>query len=106
MLGQFFGLPANISLLVEPSMDIAAKKARRGPALPQGTLPRGLSREEAAAYVGVSPTTFDAMIKSNAMPKPKHIGRRRVWDRRQIDLAFEALPDENDSDDVWGRAEA
>jgi predicted DNA-binding transcriptional regulator AlpA len=55
--------------------------------------PRGLSRVEAAVYVGVSPSLFDAMVKDGRMPQPKRINSRTVWDRRRLDDAFEALPD-------------
>src|SRR6516225_4773854 len=54
--------------------------------------PRGLSRVEAAVYVGVSPSLFDAMVKDGRMPQPKRINSRTVWDRRRLDDAFEALP--------------
>jgi predicted DNA-binding transcriptional regulator AlpA len=54
--------------------------------------PRGLSRTDAAAYVGVSPSMFDLMVKDGRMPEPKRINSRVVWDRRQLDNAFEALP--------------
>jgi len=50
---------------------------------------RGLSRSEAAAYVGISPSFFDALVKSGRMPKAISIGGRRVWDIRQLDEAFE-----------------
>jgi predicted DNA-binding transcriptional regulator AlpA len=70
--------------------------------LPASLPPRGLSREQAAAYVGISPTTFDAMVTDGRMPKPKRINARVVWDRHQLDLAFSALPDsEGRVDDVW-----
>ena len=72
-------------------------------ALPAGSLPRGLSRVQAAEYIGVSPTTFDQMVADGSMPKPKRIGRRVVWDLQQLDLAFTALPDENDRDDIWAK---
>lgn len=55
---------------------------------------RGLSRVHAAIYVGISPSKFDEMVEDGRMPKPKTIDRRRVWDRRRLDEAFEALPDE------------
>jgi len=61
--------------------------------LPTSLPPRGLSREEAAAYIGVSPSKFDEMVKDKRMPAPKRIDRRTVWDRRRLDAAFEALPD-------------
>jgi predicted DNA-binding transcriptional regulator AlpA len=70
--------------------------SRRADPLPAGLTPRGLSRVEAAAYVGVSPTKFDELVKDGRMPKPKRIDARTIWDRKQVDVAFEALPDERD----------
>ena len=58
--------------------------------------PRGLSRIGAAGYLGVSPSLFDAMVKDGRMPQPKRINSRAVWDRRQLDEAFEALPQVDD----------
>jgi len=66
----------------------------RPSALPAGALPRGMGREAAAEYVGVGTTKFDEMIAVGLMPRPKHIGARRVWDRVALDAAFEALPTE------------
>jgi len=62
---------------------------RSPPSLP----PRGLSRVEAAQYIGVSPSLFDEMVRDGRMPKPKPINARKVWDRLRLDQAFEALPD-------------
>ncbi len=62
--------------------------------------PRGLSRAEAAAYVGVSASMFDLMVEDGRMPPPKLINARVVWDRRQLDLAFDALP-EKDQANPW-----
>ncbi len=56
--------------------------------------PRGLSREEAARYVGVGSTKFDEMVKDGRMPKPKRLDGRTVWDRMALDLAFTDLPEE------------
>lgn len=53
--------------------------------------PRGLSRVEAARYIGVSPTTFDKLVAEGTMPAAKEIGARRVYDRTQLDRAFDAL---------------
>ena len=55
--------------------------------------PRGLSRVEAADYVGVSPSMFDILVQDGRMPQPKRINSRVVWDRRRLDEAFEELPD-------------
>ena len=54
--------------------------------------PRGLSREEAARYVGVSVTKFDEMVIDRRMPKPRKVDQRNVWDRHQLDAAFSELP--------------
>jgi predicted DNA-binding transcriptional regulator AlpA len=61
-------------------------------ALPPNLPPRGLHREAAAEYVGVSPTKFDEMVGDGRMPKPKRIDGRNVWDVRELDRAFAALP--------------
>ena len=55
--------------------------------------PRGLSREEAARYVGLGTTKFDELVKEGKMPKPKRVGSRTVWDRVALDIAFTDLPD-------------
>jgi predicted DNA-binding transcriptional regulator AlpA len=65
--------------------------------------PRGLSRTEAAAYVGVSPSLFDAMVKDGRMPRPKRINSRTVWDRHLLDQAFEAL-DDHEIQNPWDAA--
>lgn len=67
-------------------------KAGRG-ILPLSLPPRGLSREQAAAYFGVSAGTFDAMVRDGRAPGPKVINSRLVWDRVALDAAFDALPD-------------
>lgn len=67
--------------------------------LPLSLPPRGLSRLAAAEYVGVGPTLFDEMVKDGRMPRPKRVNSRTIWDLRQIDRAFDALPSENPPDD-------
>jgi excisionase family DNA binding protein len=52
----------------------------------------GLSRAEAAAAVGVSANTFDAMVKDGRMPAPRLIGGRKVWDVDDLRAAFKAMP--------------
>ena len=56
---------------------------------------RGLSREEAAMYVGISASKFDELVRNRRMPAPKRIDGRKVWDIRDLDVAFDALPGEN-----------
>lgn len=64
-----------------------ANDNRRG-----GTIPRGLRRVDAAAYICISPSLFDEMVKDGRMPGPRMINTRTVWDRFELDEAFEALP--------------
>jgi predicted DNA-binding transcriptional regulator AlpA len=54
--------------------------------------PRGLNREEAARYVGVGTTKFDELVVDRRMPKPRQIDGRTVWDRVELDIAFNELP--------------
>lgn len=56
---------------------------------------RGLSRVEAAMYLGVSPSKFDEMVSDKRAPAPRRIDTRKVWDVRELDLSFEALPRED-----------
>jgi predicted DNA-binding transcriptional regulator AlpA len=67
--------------------------------LPLSLPPRGLSREIAATYIGVSPTKFDELVQKGKMPPPKRIDRRKLWDKRAIDAAFDQLQDEFSGDD-------
>ena len=73
-------------------------------ALPPTLAPRLISRVAAAAYISVSPTMFDEMVKDGRMPQPKKLGERRLaWDVRAIDLAVDLLPVQgNDiTDTTW-----
>lgn len=68
--------------------------------LPRSLPPRGLSRVQAAEYIGVSPSLFDQMIEDGRMPRPKRINARTVWDRIKLDEAFSSLPG-GDDDNPW-----
>lgn len=67
--------------------------------------PRGLCRTDAASYIGISPSKFDEMVKDGRMPLPKRINARTIWDRRQLDSAFDSLPD-GEENNPWDRAGA
>ena len=56
---------------------------------------RGLSREEAAIYLGISGTTFDQMRLDGLIAAPRLKGGRKLWDIRELDMAFDALPRED-----------
>ncbi len=55
-------------------------------------MPRGLSRTEAARYIGIGPTLFDEMVRDGRMPPPRRANSRAIWDRAELDVFFEALP--------------
>ncbi|MTK63091.1 MAG: hypothetical protein F8N15_00750 [Methanobacterium sp.] len=65
--------------------------SRIDPPLPPSLAPRGLSRVQAAAYIGVSPSLFDQMVADGRMPKPTRINARTVWDRYKVDESFSSL---------------
>ncbi len=65
--------------------------------MPHGAWPRGLNYELAAAYRGVSPNTFRAMVKAGTMPKPETCGQRKIFDRHRIDEAWDRQ-DETEGD--------
>ena len=54
----------------------------------------GLSRAEAAEYIGVGVSLFDEMVADGRMPKPKLINSRKVWHRERLAEAFAELPEE------------
>ena len=62
---------------------------------------RGLSRDEAAMYIGISAAKFDEMVADGRMPKPVRIDARKVWDLRSLDLAFAALSREALRPNSW-----
>ncbi len=76
--------------------DLGSDSVRRQAPLMQR---RGLSRVAAALYIGVSPTTFDGLVRDGRMPPPKRINSRVIRDVRQLDYAFEALPSDGAEDD-------
>jgi predicted DNA-binding transcriptional regulator AlpA len=78
--------------------------AERENILPTNLPPRGLSRVQAAAYIGISPTLFDELVRDGRMPQPVRIKSRVLWDRLQLDAAFAALSDvDGDRDDPWSK---
>ena len=71
--------------------------------------PRGLHRDEAARYIGISVSKFDELVGDGRMPPPRRIDGRKVWDRRALDSAFDDLPSEapvNEWDQALGAAHA
>jgi hypothetical protein len=65
-------------------------------------LRRGLSRVEAAMYLGISPSKFDELRKADRIGPAKILDCRKLFDIDMLDKFFEALTDENaDADDDW-----
>ena len=52
----------------------------------------GLSRLEAAAYIGIGKTKFDELVSSGTMPKPRTIGSRKIWVRPELETSLITLP--------------
>lgn len=65
--------------------------------------PRGLSRVDAAKYFGISPNLFDECVREKKFPEPKHLHSRKIWDRRELDEAFEALDDATAQANPWDK---
>ena len=54
-------------------------------------IPRGLCRAEAAGYLGIGVTLFDQLVSSGELPAAKRIRSRVLWDRIELDAAFDAI---------------
>jgi len=74
-------------------MTTLALAPRRHAALPPTLAPAGLSRIEAAAYIGISPSLFDVMVEDGRMPPAKLANARKIWIRSRLDVALASLPD-------------
>lgn len=61
---------------------------------------RGLRREEAATYLGLSPSMFDLMVSDGRLPKPLKFGSASVWDMRLLDRQFDE-PGDGGNDNEW-----
>jgi predicted DNA-binding transcriptional regulator AlpA len=72
----------------------------------QRIAPRGLNREQASAYVGVSPSTFDSLVVNGSMPQPRMLESRKVWDLLEVDQAFDLLPHANPSKSPPNKADS
>lgn len=54
--------------------------------------PRVLNEAQAAAYVGLSATTFAKRVAEGVIPSPLPLSRRRIgWDRLALDRWVDAL---------------
>lgn len=63
---------------------------------------RGLRRRDAALYVGVSPTTFDAWVADGLIPHGKRRGGVLLWDVKALDRVLDDFfGDSQDEDNPW-----
>jgi predicted DNA-binding transcriptional regulator AlpA len=76
---------------------------KRAPQLPDNLPPRGLTRLQAAAYVGIGAALFDRAVKDGRMPRPFRLYGRTLWDVRKLDAAIDALDTEAEADDPCSR---
>lgn len=65
--------------------------------LPPGLVPRGLTREAAASYAGLSPTRFDAARAKGQYPNPSLPGGR--YDLLTLQMAMNRLSGLNGDDE-------
>lgn len=55
--------------------------------------PAALEREQAAAYAGLSLTTFEKEVRERRAPQPRQVaGRRVAWLRAELDAWLFACP--------------
>src|ERR1700730_11140938 len=66
-----------------------AERARRHPLIDLGIGPRLLTREQAAAYCGLSASGFSEWVRSGKLPGPIRGSTR--WDLKAIDAALDSL---------------
>jgi hypothetical protein len=52
----------------------------------------GLPEFEAAVSIGVSPTKFRQLVLAGAMPRPRNLGGKLVYDVDELRGAFKAMP--------------
>jgi predicted DNA-binding transcriptional regulator AlpA len=80
-------------------------------ALPPTLPPRLVGRSVAAAYLSISPTTFDVLVEEGLLPRAKRLGgRRKAWDIKALDAAIDQLPDDGEQvladDQSWDDVDA
>lgn len=59
--------------------------------LPMMSPRRGLRKADAAAYLGVSASKFDEMVREHRLPSGFAIDGCRIWDIHDLDMAFDLL---------------
>lgn len=52
--------------------------------------PLALRADDAAAYLGMSRSKFLQLVADSILPKPRRAHGLVLWDRRELDFAFES----------------
>jgi len=55
-------------------------------------MPRLLRRERAAAYLDISPNTFDKLVRDGLISGPKTAAGFKWWDRNDLDRFADEMP--------------
>ena len=70
--------------------DASGDRARRAQREAEARIqPRGMTRDDAAAYCNLSPAAWDRWVREGRMPPP--VPGTHRWDRKAIDLAWDRL---------------
>jgi predicted DNA-binding transcriptional regulator AlpA len=56
--------------------------------------PRGMRADRAAAYLDMSKSAFSRLVDTGQLPRAVPIGGMKVWDRLELDAAFEDMKTE------------
>jgi predicted DNA-binding transcriptional regulator AlpA len=59
--------------------------------------PRAFRADRAAAYLGISTSKFHVLVEEGRLPKPVRLDGMTLWDRLDLDAAFERLKAEETS---------
>ena len=59
-------------------------RATRLEVLPASLPPIGINRVQAAAFIGVSTSFFDTLVAEGAMPRPRKVHDRVIWDVQEL----------------------
>jgi predicted DNA-binding transcriptional regulator AlpA len=62
--------------------------------------PRLLGAAYAAAFLGISPRTFEKLWRKNDLPSPHRIGRRLLWDVKALECFVDRLSGLNEKAEV------
>jgi predicted DNA-binding transcriptional regulator AlpA len=56
-----------------------------------GYPPRGMRLPRACAYLDIGKTKFLELVEQGRLPAPVHVDDMAIWDRLELDAAFDAL---------------